>query len=140
MTHELKACPFCGGKASFDEDRAREWAADQTAKGNGYVMTIECRNCGAEMRAYDHQIDEPTADKVIEHLFGMWNRRATDFSEENEKLKGDLETAETDARNTTRNLIRELEKNNILRQTIVMTAIEHAVPNLLADYRGEGRK
>ena len=53
MSEEIKACPFCGGKAKLDEDR------------EGY--TVICMKCGASTGT-SYQYDENDAIKD-------WNNR-----------------------------------------------------------------
>jgi Lar family restriction alleviation protein len=56
---ELKACPFCGGKAEV----IRQWKSEE---GTGKNIWIRCKNCGVETVRYD--TDKEAAAK--------WNRRA----------------------------------------------------------------
>jgi Lar family restriction alleviation protein len=55
---ELKPCPFCGGKASYDND-----------VGNNdeyFVEWVECQECG---------IQTPRRRWSNESLTSFWNRR-----------------------------------------------------------------
>lgn len=126
MKYELKPCPFCGGKAVFDEDEARKYAEGCIADGIGYLVQVSCPTCHATVADYDHYHKGEGIDAVISAVVETWNRRPTDKTAEYEKLC-------VEADNATANLIRVIERNTILEQTIVNLAIEHAG----ADKEGE---
>jgi Lar family restriction alleviation protein len=55
---ELKPCPYCGGKAEYDNC------------DNGTGQWIECDDCGAMLKV--------PYSTSYERLFSMWNRRVVE--------------------------------------------------------------
>lgn len=127
MNYELRPCPFCGGKAVFNEKENREYAEERMAAGEGYLVQITCPECHVDMNEYSHRHPDESLDEIIDALVKKWNRRPTDKSAEYEKLCGEAGKA-------TANLIKEIKKNTILRQTIVKLAIEHTGTDKEGEY------
>lgn len=62
---DLKACPFCGGKAYF---------RNPVPDGAFDTMIIECKSCGASPYAINVYNGEST-DKKRNAIARFWNRR-----------------------------------------------------------------
>lgn len=63
MDDELKPCPFCGGKAKYDDNFYK----------NGTGHYVYCENCGASSCIL---IGENCFSK--KYVFDQWNRRVND--------------------------------------------------------------
>lgn len=82
MVIELKACPFCGGKAVF-----KTAAPQKTNDSVGYEFLIGCYECGATVRdakgtaflklQYDGSVTIANS-KAVEVAAKAWNRRTED--------------------------------------------------------------
>lgn len=86
---ELKwnRCPFCGKEEIvFNEEDNISYAQDKIDNGHGYCVSIQCPDCGVDMKAFgnmenDELNDGVTLDEVIQALNDKWNRREELFSE-----------------------------------------------------------
>jgi hypothetical protein len=70
MSMDLKDCPFCGGIAEMDTQRAYRPMVSGKAIGTG--IAIYCLSCDAEMMRCREDTPDVTPDEMAE----AWNRRA----------------------------------------------------------------
>ncbi len=62
--HNLKPCPFCGGRAEFN---TRSWGFTKT-------VCVECVKCNASAAAYEISTDYCAKDSAAD----AWNKRTTE--------------------------------------------------------------
>lgn len=72
MTNQLKACPFCGGEATFTGGPENWKPTFYDPDSGGEPCGVACRECGAMVDGFEDYGDAATA----------WNRRAEVKSDE----------------------------------------------------------
>lgn len=74
MSRELKACPFCGGDATYYRKHGGWRARDSV------FYWVECETCGAKTKMTSIDEDECSDDKewnniATRRVASLWNRR-----------------------------------------------------------------
>lgn len=70
---ELLPCPFCGGPAEADTQRAY---APLGGGLTGKQVAIYCHECPADMSVCCEDVPEATPDQLYDELRDHWNARA----------------------------------------------------------------
>ena len=72
--NEFKPCPFCGGEAEMDTQRAYR---PVNGGPSGNEVAIYCTGCPADVSFSYEDVPELTSERLVATVTDMWNARVT---------------------------------------------------------------
>ena len=85
MYHELKKCPFCGGRARLNSHHSE--------KNDCYFCYAQCRLCyakGRGVKLFEDPRENGWSEDAVQDAVDAWNARVTAADQEDRSSPSDL--------------------------------------------------